>query len=150
MQSTPATLEEILARHEWISTFTHPPDVAFLLRTNDAPSPLQSAGLKASLENVKTARAELQSDLDLLHNATAVLQSQMSRLQSFEDDYKAALSPIRRIPPEITMEILRRSRENANLGSCYPGRHVFGFNVLHCPGGAVASWPSVQVVAKCY
>ncbi len=135
MQSTPATLEKILARHEWISTFTHPPDVTFLLRTNDAPSPLQSAGLKASLESVKTARAELQSDLDLLHDATAVLQSQMSRLQSFEDDYKAALSPIRRIPPEITMEIVRRSRENENLGSCYPGRHVFGFNVFTAQEG---------------
>ncbi|PBK72015.1 hypothetical protein ARMSODRAFT_954817 [Armillaria solidipes] len=130
MQSTPTTLEEILARHEWISTFTHPPDVAFLLRTNDAPSPLQSAGLKTSLESAKTALAELQSDLDLLHNATAVLQSQMSRLQSFEDGYKAALSPIRRIPPEITMEILRRSWEHDNLGSCFPGRHVSGFNVF--------------------
>ncbi|KAK0431931.1 hypothetical protein EV421DRAFT_1925341 [Armillaria borealis] len=130
MQSTPTTLEEILARHEWISTFTHLPDVAFLLRTNDAPSPLQSAGLKASLESVKTALAELQSDLDLLHNATAVLQSQMSRLRSFEDGYKAALSPIRRIPSEITMEILRRSWEHDNLGSCFPGRHVSGFNVF--------------------
>ncbi|SJL11167.1 uncharacterized protein ARMOST_14570 [Armillaria ostoyae] len=130
MQSTPTALEEILARHEWISTFTHPPDVAFLLRTNDVPSPLQSTGLKASLESLKTALAELQSDLDLLHNATAVLQSQMSRLQSFEDGYKAALSPIRRIPLEITMEILRLSWEHDNLGSCFPGRHVSGFNVF--------------------
>ncbi len=125
MQSTPTALEEILAKHDWISTFTYSPDVLSLLRSNDAPSTSQSASLRASFERLKTARAELQSDLDLLHNATASLQSQMSRLQSFENDYKAAFSPIRCVPSEITSEILRHVWKNDYHLPGMPGFNVF-------------------------
>ncbi|PBK79581.1 hypothetical protein ARMGADRAFT_1069363, partial [Armillaria gallica] len=83
-----STLEEILVKHDWIMTFAHSPDILSLLRTNDSPSPLQFGRLWASSEGLKKALAELQSDLDLLHNAIAVLQSQKSRLQSFENNYK--------------------------------------------------------------
>ncbi|PBK72008.1 hypothetical protein ARMSODRAFT_797593 [Armillaria solidipes] len=149
MQSTLTALEEILAKHDWISTFTHSPDVLSLLRSNDAPSPSQSAPLRASFERLKTARAELQSDLDLLHNATASLQTQMSRLQSFENDYKAAFSPIRRIPSEITMEILRRAWENGPFSHYLPGMNVSGFNVFTIQEGpwhlgqVCSSWRNV-------
>ncbi len=70
-----STLEEILVRHDWISTFTHPHDILALLRPNVAPSPPQSARLKTSYEGLKTTLTELQSDLDLLHNVTASLQT---------------------------------------------------------------------------
>ncbi|PBK72019.1 hypothetical protein ARMSODRAFT_797730 [Armillaria solidipes] len=149
MQSTLTALEEILAKHDWISTFTHSPDVLSLLRSNDAPSPSQSAPLRASFERLKTARAELQSDLDLLHNATASLQTQMSRLQSFENDYKAVFSPIRRIPSEITMEILRRAGENDPFSHHLPGMHISGFNVFAIQEGpwylgqVCSSWRNV-------
>ncbi len=73
-------LDEILARHDWILTFIHPPSVASLVRTNDAPSPLQSTQLKASLDSLKEPLAEVQSDLDLLRNAVASLETRMSRL----------------------------------------------------------------------
>ncbi|KAK0200833.1 hypothetical protein DFS33DRAFT_1081048 [Desarmillaria ectypa] len=146
MQSTSITLEEILARHNWIPTFTHPSGVASLLLTNEASSPLQSVQLRASLEGIKTALTELQSDLDLLHNATASLQTQISRLQSFENDYKTALSPIRRIPSEITMEILHRSLDSRGLPL---GVHVLrlgAFTIQHGPwrlGQVCSSWRNV-------
>ncbi|KAK0447816.1 uncharacterized protein EV420DRAFT_1712690 [Desarmillaria tabescens] len=111
MQSFHVPLEEILAKYDWIPTFTHPPDIASLLRTNEAPSPSQSARLKASLADMttRTPISELQSDLDLLRNAVVSLESRMTRLQTLKKDYETALSPIRHIPSEILAEILRRS-----------------------------------------
>ncbi|SJL11143.1 uncharacterized protein ARMOST_14546 [Armillaria ostoyae] len=125
-----STLEDIVVRHGWISTFAHPSDVLALLRTNDAPSPLQSARLKASFEGLQTALAELQSNLDLLHNVAASLQTQMSCLLSLKHDYETALSPIRRIPPEITTEILCRSSKDIVVSDISLGRRISGFNVF--------------------
>ncbi len=130
MTSNPVALGEILARHNWISTFTHPPDVASLLRTNDTPSLLQSARLSASLESLKTPLSELQSDLDLLRSAVASVESRMSCLMSLKHDYKTVLSPIRRIPSEITMEILRRAWKHNGSGPPTVGRRLYGFNVF--------------------
>ncbi|PBK80672.1 hypothetical protein ARMGADRAFT_827976 [Armillaria gallica] len=123
------TLKEILAKHDWISTFTHPPDVASLLRTNEGPSPLQSAGLKTSLERLTAALAELQSDLVLLHNVAASVEAPVSRLQSLEKDYETILSPMRRIPSEIAMEILRRARKGNEFGDTSE-RRLSGFDVF--------------------
>ncbi|KAK0436763.1 hypothetical protein EV421DRAFT_1830815 [Armillaria borealis] len=106
MQPSRGPLEGILAKYDWITTFTHPPDVASLLRTNEAPSPLQSALLKASLADLTTPLTELQSDLNLLRNAVVSLETQMSRLQSLKHDYETALSPIRHLPMEVLAEIL--------------------------------------------
>ncbi len=124
-----STLEEILAKHDWISTFTHPPDVASLLRTNEGPSPLQSAGLKTSLECLTAALADLQSDLVLLHNVAASVEARVSRLQSLKQDYETALSPMRRIPSEIAMEILRRAWKGNEFGDISE-RRLSGFNVF--------------------
>ncbi len=134
-----STLEDILARHNWISTFTHPPDIASLLRTNDAPSPLQSIQLKTSLEGLKGPLAELESDLNLLRNAVVSLETQMSCLQSLKHDYETAFSPIRCIPLEITMEIIRRSWKDS----------LSGFHVFRIPEGpwhlgqVCSSWRNV-------
>ncbi len=68
-----STLEDILARHNWISAFMHPPDIASLLRTNDVPSPPQSIQLKTSLEGLKGPLAELENDLNLLRDAVMSL-----------------------------------------------------------------------------
>ncbi|KAK0450961.1 hypothetical protein EV421DRAFT_2016051, partial [Armillaria borealis] len=131
MSSNPVALGEILARHNWISTFTHPPDVASLLRNNDTPSLLQSARLKASLESLKTPLSELQSDLDLLRSAVASVESRMSCLLSLKHDYETVLSPIRRIPSEIMMEILHRAwKYNGSRLPMTLGRRLCGFNVF--------------------
>ncbi|KAK0190388.1 hypothetical protein F5146DRAFT_1044046 [Armillaria mellea] len=130
MTSNPVALGEILARHNWISTFTHPPDVVSLLRTNDTPSLLQSARLKTSLESLKIPLSELQSDLDLLRSAVASVESRLSRLMSLKTDYETILSPIRRIPLEITMEILRYAWKHNGSGPPTSGRRLYGFNVF--------------------
>ncbi|KAK0436684.1 hypothetical protein EV421DRAFT_1830340 [Armillaria borealis] len=139
MDPSRVPLEAIFAKYDWISTFTHPPDIVSLLRTNDAPSPLQATQLKTSLEGLKGPLAELESDLDLLHNAIASLETQMLRLQSLKHDYETALSPIRRIPLEITIEIVRRSWKNS-----LSGFHVF--RILEGPwylGQVCSSWRNV-------
>ncbi len=124
-----STLEEILAKHDWISTFTHPPNVASLLRTNEGPSPLQSAGLKTSLECLTAALADLQSDLVLLHNVAASVEARVSRLQSLKQDYETALSPMHCIPSEIAMEILCRAWKGNEFGDISE-RRLSGFNVF--------------------
>ncbi|PBK79582.1 hypothetical protein ARMGADRAFT_1069364 [Armillaria gallica] len=148
MQSTPVTLEEIMARHDWISTFTHPPDVASLLLTNDAPSPLQSARLKTTLQGLKTTLVEIQSDLELLYNVAASVEARVSRLQSLKQDYETALSPVRRIPSEIAMEILRLSWKDVELKGI-SGRRPSGINVFTISEGpwhlgqVCSSWRNV-------
>ncbi|SJL11135.1 uncharacterized protein ARMOST_14538 [Armillaria ostoyae] len=123
----------------WLPSLTHPPDVVSILRTNDAPSPIQFTQLKMSLEGLQGPLAELESDLDLHHNAIASLETQMLRLQSLKHDYETALAPIRRIPLEITMEIVHRSWKNS----------LSGFHVFRIPEGlwhlgqVCSSWRNV-------
>ncbi|KAK0237076.1 hypothetical protein EDD85DRAFT_937391, partial [Armillaria nabsnona] len=139
MDPSRVPLEAIFAKYDWTSGVAHPPDIASLLRTNDAPSPLQFTQLKTSLEGLKGPLAELESDLDLLHNAIVSLETQMSRLQSLKHDYETALAPIRRIPLEITMEIIHRSWK-----SSLSGFHVF--RILEGPwhlGQVCSSWRNV-------
>ncbi|KAK0475048.1 hypothetical protein EDD18DRAFT_216903 [Armillaria luteobubalina] len=120
MQSSPVVLEAILAKYNWITTFTHPPDIASLLRTNEAPSPSQSARLKASLADLTTSLTELGSNLNLLRNAVASLETHMmSLLQSLKHDYETALSPIRHLPVEVLTGILCRSWKNQFITSPY-------------------------------
>ncbi|KAK0189561.1 hypothetical protein F5146DRAFT_1224649 [Armillaria mellea] len=135
MQRSGLTLDEILARHDWILAFTHPPDVTSLLHDNVSPSPLQTTHLKASLERLKNPLVEIDGDLDKFRDAVRSLEARKLRLQSLKNDYETILSPIRRIPSEITMEILRRSWEdNENRGIC-EGRQLAGFNVFNVQEG---------------
>ncbi|SJL11131.1 uncharacterized protein ARMOST_14534 [Armillaria ostoyae] len=130
MQRSSLPLDEILAKHDWISAFTHPPDVTSLLHDNVAPSPLQTTQLKASLEGLKNPLVEIDSDLDLLRDAVRSLGADRLRLQSLKNDYETTLSPIRRIPSEIMMEILRRSWKDNEFRGMYSGRRLAGFNVF--------------------
>ncbi|PBK85643.1 hypothetical protein ARMGADRAFT_1169400 [Armillaria gallica] len=130
MQRSRLTLDEILAKHDWISAFAHPPDVTSLLHDNVAPSPLQTTQLKASLEGLETPLVDILNDLDLLRNAVVSLEARSLRLQSLKNDYETALSPIRRIPSEITMEILRRSWKDNEYRGIFSGRRLAGFNVF--------------------
>ncbi|KAK0227280.1 hypothetical protein EDD85DRAFT_957896 [Armillaria nabsnona] len=109
MKSSSIFLNSIVARHDWLLTFTHSPTVTLLLSTNDPPSCLQSAQLNASIERFSAVLPELQNDLDTLRKAVAFLEAQMSRLLSLKRESEAILSPFHRLPPEMLMEILRRS-----------------------------------------
>ncbi len=93
------------------------------------PSPLQSARLKTALQGLKTTLVEIQSDLELLYNVAASVEARVSRLQSLKQDYETALSPIRRIPSEIAMEILRLSWKDVEFRGI-SGRRPSGFNVF--------------------
>ncbi|PBK65088.1 hypothetical protein ARMSODRAFT_443370 [Armillaria solidipes] len=109
MESARASLDQLVAKFDWISAITHSPDITALLHSNDLPSPLQSVNLKASTNCLEHASREIQAGLDLLGNAVASLEAQMSRVRSFQHDYRLVLSPIRRVPAEIVMEILRHT-----------------------------------------
>ncbi|KAK0237037.1 hypothetical protein EDD85DRAFT_596342 [Armillaria nabsnona] len=135
MQRSGLPLDEILAKHDWISAFAHPPDVTSLLHDNVVPSPLQTTQLKASLEGLKNPLVEIDSDLDLLRNAVRTLEARRLRLRSLKNDYETALSPIRRIPSEITMEILRRSWKYDGFKDTSSERRLTGFNVFKIRDG---------------
>ncbi|KAK0474651.1 hypothetical protein EDD18DRAFT_238543 [Armillaria luteobubalina] len=120
MQSSRVALEAILAKYDWITTFAHPPDIASLLRTNEAPSPSQSAQLKVSLADLTTSLTELQSNLTLLRNAVASLETHMmSLLHSLKHGCETALSPIRHLPMEVLAGILCRSWKSQFITSPY-------------------------------
>ncbi|SJL10885.1 uncharacterized protein ARMOST_14280 [Armillaria ostoyae] len=149
MQRSHLPLDEILAKHDWISAFAHPPDIISLLHDNVAPSPLQITQLKASLESLETPLVDIESDLDLLRNAVVSLEARRLRLQSLKNDYETALSPIRRVPSEITMEILRRSWKDNEYRGVFSGRYLAGFNVFRIREGpwhlgqVCSSWRNV-------
>ncbi|PBK80633.1 hypothetical protein ARMGADRAFT_1020779 [Armillaria gallica] len=135
MQRSGLPLDEILAKHDWISAFAHPPDVTSLLHDNVAPSPLQTTQLKVSLEGLKDPLVEIDSDLDLLRDAVRTLEARRLRLRSLKNDYETTLSPIRRIPSEITMEILRRSLKVNEFEDAFSERRLTGFNVFKIRDG---------------
>ncbi|KAK0227314.1 hypothetical protein EDD85DRAFT_853309 [Armillaria nabsnona] len=145
MQSSRVFLHSIVARYNWLLTFTHPPGVLPLLSTNDPPSFLQSAQLNASIERFSATLPKLQDELDTLQRAVTSLEAQMSRLLSLKRECQTVLSPIRRLPPEMLMEILRRTMD---VRYSYPrhSMHGFGFNVFvveHGPwflGHVCSSW----------
>ncbi len=110
MESARASLDQLMANFDWISNVTHSYDFNALLRSNAPPSPLQSVDLKYSLDNMVYITQKLQAVLDLLGNAVASLEAHMSRVQSLQHDYEVMLSPIRRVPVEIIIEILHCTR----------------------------------------
>ncbi|KAK0476161.1 hypothetical protein IW261DRAFT_1595183 [Armillaria novae-zelandiae] len=137
MKHSSPSLDEILAKYDWTSAFTHPPNITSLLHHNVTPSSLQITQLKASLKGLKIPLAEIDGDLDLLRNAVMSLEAHRSRLQSLENDCATALSPIRRVPSEIMMEILRRSWKDNAFRSMVTGTRLTqaGFNVFNIREG---------------
>ncbi|PBK65067.1 hypothetical protein ARMSODRAFT_961375 [Armillaria solidipes] len=127
MQSSGVFLDSLVARYEWLLTFAHPP----LLSTNHPPSFTQSAQLKASMERFNATLPELQGELDTLRKAVTSLEAQMSHLLSLKRECETILSPIRRLPPETLMEILRCTRTmDVRYSDTRRHIHGFGFNVF--------------------
>ncbi|SJL16965.1 uncharacterized protein ARMOST_20502 [Armillaria ostoyae] len=137
-QSTCAFLGDLLSRYDWVSTSSHSPELIALVSTNAAPTAFQATQLKASIEDLDDPITEIQSEIDLLRNAAATLEMKIARLKDIRHDYRAALSPIRRLPIEILTEILRWTpKENIALNAKddYRSYHVFGFNVFKISEG---------------
>ncbi|PBK84580.1 hypothetical protein ARMGADRAFT_605869 [Armillaria gallica] len=139
MESARASLDQLVANFDWISNVTHSYDFHALLRSNAPPSPLQSVDLKYSLDNMVYITQKLQAALDLLGNAVATLEAHMSRVQSLQRDYEVMLSPIRRVPVKIIIEILHCTQ----MAAGDPGEvHFGGYNVFT---GAKGPWLLGQV-----
>ncbi|PBK65140.1 hypothetical protein ARMSODRAFT_1087548 [Armillaria solidipes] len=131
MKSSSLFLDSIVARYDWLLTFARSPAVTPLLSTNDPPSCLQSAQLNASIKSFSTALPELQGELDTLRKAVASLEAQMSRLLSLKRECESILSPFRRLPPEMLMEILRCTWTTyGRYSEARRDMHRSGFNVF--------------------
>ncbi len=59
----------------------------------------------------------------------------MARLKDVRHDYRAALSPIRRLPSEILVEILRWTPKEQTEPTAADPYHIFGFNVFKIAAG---------------
>ncbi|KAK0189545.1 hypothetical protein F5146DRAFT_629888 [Armillaria mellea] len=149
MQRSSLPLDEILAKYDWISSVTLPPDVTSLLHDNVAPSPLRTTQLKASLKGLTIALGEIDGDIDKFRDVVRSLEAHRLCLQSLKNDYETILVPIRRIPEEITMEILRRSWKVDKYMGMWSGRRIAGFNVFEVQEGpwhlgqVCSSWRNV-------
>lgn len=127
MESTRTSLDQLIAQFNWISTIIHSSDIAALLHSNDLPSPLQCVNLNASMKNLEDTGRQIQTALDLIGNAVASLETQMSRVRSLQHHYNVMLSPIRRVPAEMVMEIPCHTWMVVDDPS---GAHIAGFNVF--------------------
>ncbi|PBK59089.1 hypothetical protein ARMSODRAFT_1027713 [Armillaria solidipes] len=134
-QSTPAFLRDFLSRYDWVSTSSHPPELIALLSTNAVPTSFQASQLEACIEVLDAPIHEIQSEIDLLRNAASSLEAKMARLKDIRSDYRAALSPIRRLPSEILVEILRWTPKKQTELTAADPHHVFGFNVFNIAAG---------------
>ncbi|PBK84607.1 hypothetical protein ARMGADRAFT_606239 [Armillaria gallica] len=131
MESTRAFLDNLLARYDWMLSFSHSPDFAALMATNAVPTRFQAGQLHASIQDLDPSIHEIQAEIDLLRNTATSLESQMLRLTAIRHDYKGPLSPIRRLPGEVLAEILRSTRE-CRRSKCY---YVSGFDVFNLSNG---------------
>ncbi|PBK82500.1 hypothetical protein ARMGADRAFT_1140865 [Armillaria gallica] len=134
-QTTRAFLGDLLSRYDWVSTSSHSPEFVTLVSTNVVPTPLQAALLKAPIEFLDAPLNDIQSEIDLLRNLAASLETKIIRLKGIRRDYRAALSPIRRLPSEILVEILRWTPKKQTKLTATEPYHVFGSNVFNIAAG---------------
>ncbi|KAK0447553.1 hypothetical protein EV421DRAFT_147831 [Armillaria borealis] len=131
MESTRAFLDNLLARYDWTSNFSHSPEFTRLMTTNEVPTHFQAGQLDASIQGLDPLIREIQAEIDLLHHAAASLESRMLRLSKIKHDYEGALSSVRRLPAEIVVEILDWTVERRTSRSY----HISGFDVFNLSDG---------------
>ncbi|KAK0485543.1 hypothetical protein EDD18DRAFT_1428098 [Armillaria luteobubalina] len=129
-QSTTAFLRDLLEEYSWVSTSSHSPELVALVTTNAIPTTFQAAQLKGCIYELDAPTIEIQNEIDLLRNAAASLDANMIRFKDIRRDYRAALSPIRRLPSEILVEILRRTPKEQTRQTTKEPYDIFGFNVF--------------------
>ncbi|SJL13357.1 uncharacterized protein ARMOST_16799 [Armillaria ostoyae] len=134
-QSTRAFLRDLLSRYDWVSTSSHSPELIALVSGNAVPTAFQAAQLEASIDDLDAPITKIQSAIDLLRNAAESLEAKTARLKDIRSNYRAALSPIRRLPSEILVEILRWTPKAETQLTALDPYHVFGFNVFKITEG---------------
>ncbi|PBK66907.1 hypothetical protein ARMSODRAFT_959574 [Armillaria solidipes] len=82
-----------------------PPFLGNLLVVNDPPLDTMLGPLKSSAHHVTAALDETLTEIRRISDVLNILESKRRQLEEIDSEYKTALAPIRRVPPEIIMEV---------------------------------------------
>lgn len=82
-----------------------PPFLGNLLVVNDPPLDTMLGPLKSSAHHVTAALDETLAEIRRVSDVLKILENKRRQLEEIDSEYKTALAPIRRVPPEIIMEV---------------------------------------------
>ncbi|KAK0499358.1 hypothetical protein EDD18DRAFT_1460295 [Armillaria luteobubalina] len=131
MKSIRFFLDDLLARYDWTSNFSHSPEFIAFMATKELPMRFQTDQLDASIQHLGPPILEIHGKIDLLRHAAASLESRVLRLSKIREDYKRVLPPVRRLPSELIGKILGWT-ERSYTSDDY---HVSGFDVFDLSDG---------------
>ncbi|SJL00870.1 uncharacterized protein ARMOST_04184 [Armillaria ostoyae] len=130
--STSVTLDAVISKHHNDRGRVPLSSIASLLQSNNSPTIVQFKGLKESVNSVDEALDQLSIDIHEMSEALARLKERRGQLADVKDKYQIALTPIRRVQPEILMEIFWQTMDS-------------GYNVLDVKDGP---WNLGRVCSK--
>ncbi|KAK0243154.1 hypothetical protein EDD85DRAFT_1019308 [Armillaria nabsnona] len=96
-----------------------------LLRNNEPPMGSMIGPLRSSALRVSATIDEIQAEILRTSDFLKALQDKRRHLQLIEEEYKAVLSPVRRVPPEVLAEIFYACIGNEKLELGYDVFDVF-------------------------
>ncbi|PBK66890.1 hypothetical protein ARMSODRAFT_330237 [Armillaria solidipes] len=103
------------------------PFLPTLLRNNEPPTGSMIGPLRSSALRVSATIDEIQAEILRTSDFLKALQDKRRHLQLIEEDYKAVLSPVRRVPSEVLAEIFYACSGNE--------KSEWGYNVFHVKAG---------------
>ncbi len=130
--STSVTLDGVISKHHNDRGRVPLSSIASLLQSNNAPTIVEFKSLKESVNSVDEALDQLSIDIHEMSEALARLKERRRQLADVKDKYQIALTPIRRVQPEILMEIFSQTMDS-------------GYNVLNVKDGP---WNMGRVCSK--
>ncbi|PBK92992.1 hypothetical protein ARMGADRAFT_144129 [Armillaria gallica] len=111
-RSTSVTLDEVVSKHHNDRGRVPLSSIASLLQSNNAPTIVEFNSLKESVSSVDEALDQLSIDIYEISEALARLKERRGRLTDMKDKYQIALTPIRRVQPEILMDIFWQTMDS--------------------------------------
>ncbi|SJL02389.1 uncharacterized protein ARMOST_05716 [Armillaria ostoyae] len=103
------------------------PFLPTLLRNNEPPTGSMLGPLRSSALRVSATIDEIQAEILRTSDFLKALQDKRRHLQLIEEDYKAVLSPVRRVPSEVLAEIFYACSGNE--------KSEWGYDVFHVKAG---------------
>ncbi|THU82284.1 hypothetical protein K435DRAFT_934072, partial [Dendrothele bispora CBS 962.96] len=82
-----------------------PPVPQERLRNHDIPSVTETSRITALLDQIEPDIARYESEIARLEDTLATLRARRDELKRYQGEYKTLLSPIRRMPKNILLEI---------------------------------------------
>ncbi|KAK0239696.1 hypothetical protein EDD85DRAFT_822897 [Armillaria nabsnona] len=110
--STSVTLDEVVSKHHNDRGRVPLSSIASLLQSNNAPTIVEFNSLKESVSSVDEALDQLSIDIHEMSEALARLKERHGRLTDMKDKYQIALTPIRRVQPEILIDIFWQTMDS--------------------------------------